>query len=52
MILTVDVEWPTGSESINIELEGTESPEEIAEIAQAAFFNVCNFGWSLDGVPQ
>lgn len=52
MILTVHIEWPTGSEDIDLELDDDLTPEQIAEIAEEAFFNSCNFGYSIDGEPQ
>lgn len=52
MILTVHVEWPTGSEDVDIELDGTETKEEIKELALQAFFDTCNYGYSIDGEPQ
>lgn len=52
MKLTVHVEWPAGNEDIDIELDGTETPEEIERIAQDAFWNTCNYAYSIDGEPQ
>lgn len=51
-LLTVHIEWPTGSEDVDIELSGDETPEQIDEIALEAFFGVCNYGFSLDGEVQ
>lgn len=34
-----------GSETITFEVEDDATEEQIAEMAEAEFFNVCNFGW-------
>ncbi|WP_162532001.1 MULTISPECIES: hypothetical protein [Pseudomonas syringae group] len=52
MILTVHIEWPTGSEDIDLELDDDLTPEQIAEIAEETFFSSCNFGYSIDGEQQ
>lgn len=52
MILTVHVEWPTGSEDVEFEIDDDLTTEQIAEVAEEAFFGVCNFGYSLNGEPQ
>jgi inorganic pyrophosphatase len=50
--LTVHIEWPTGSEDVDVELAGDETSEQIDEIAQETFYGVCNYGFSIDGEPQ
>lgn len=47
MIITVCSEWPTGSEIEEIELPDNSTEEEIEEAAREAFFNNCNYGWSV-----
>lgn len=51
-ILTVHIEWPTGSESVDLELDGDETLEQIDEIAQETFFSKCNYGFAIDGEQQ
>lgn len=50
--LTVCVEWPTGSEEIEVEIEDDLTGEEVRQIAEDVFFNTCNYGYSIDGEPQ
>ena len=52
MIIAVHVEWPTGSETVEFEIDDDSTPEQIAEAAESAFFDVCNFGYSINGEQQ
>ena len=47
MIVKVHIEWPTGSETVEIEIEDGLTEEEIGQEASDAFFNRCNFGWEV-----
>jgi hypothetical protein len=49
VLITVHVEWPTGHEDVEFEMDDSATPEEIAEAAESAFFDVCNFGYSING---
>lgn len=49
MLITVHVEWPTGHEDVEFEMDDSATPEEIAEAAESAIFDVCNFGYSING---
>lgn len=50
--LTVHIEWDSGGEDVEVELDGSETPEEIEQIALETFHSVCNYGYSIDGEPQ
>ncbi len=52
MLLTVHVEWPTGNQEVEFEMDDDSTPEQIEEAAQEAFFGVCNYGYSINGEPQ
>jgi len=49
--ITVHIEWPTGGEDVEFEMDDDSTPEEIAQEAQQAFFDVCNYGYSVNGEP-
>lgn len=52
MKIEVHVEWPCGSETVEFELDDDCTPEQITDAAEQAFFDVCNFGRSVDGELQ
>ena len=52
MILTVHIEYPTGTEDVEFEIDDDSTPEQIREAAEETFFGVCNFGWSINGEQQ
>lgn len=52
MKIEVHCEWPTGSETVEFEMDDDSSPEDIEKAAEEAFFDICNYGWSIDGVQQ
>lgn len=47
MIIEVHIEWPTGSEVEEIELDDSATEEEQEAAAKDAFYNSCNYGWSV-----
>lgn len=51
MRITVHIEWPKGGEDVEFEMDDDSTPEEIAQEAQQAFFDVCNYGYSVNGEP-
>jgi len=52
MKIEVHCEWPSGSETVEFDIDDDCTPEQIAEAAEEAFFGVCNYGYSIDGEPQ
>ena len=52
MLITVHVEWPTGSEDVEFEMDDDATKEQIEEAADDAFFSSCNYGYSINGEPQ
>lgn len=52
MLIVVNVEWPSGSEEVEFEMDEGSTPEEIEDAARDAFFSTCNYGFSIDGVQQ
>lgn len=47
MIIEVHVEWPNGHQVEEIELDDDATEEDQEQAAKDAFFNVCNYGWSV-----
>lgn len=52
MKIEVNIEWPTGSETVEFDMDDDSSPGDIEEAAKEAFFDKCNFGYVIDGVVQ
>lgn len=52
MNLQVDVEWPCGAETVEIELPDDATQTEIEEAAKEAFHDLCNYGYWVNGEPQ
>jgi hypothetical protein len=52
MRIEVHCEWPSGSETVEFDLDDDSTPEQIAQSAEEAFFSKCNFGYSIDGEAQ
>lgn len=52
MRITVHVEWPAGSEDVEFDMDDDSIPEDIDAAAQQAFFDVCNYGYSINGEHQ
>lgn len=48
--IEVHVEWPNGSKTVEFEVDDDLSPESIEECAKQAFYDTCNFGYTVDGV--
>jgi hypothetical protein len=49
-VLVVTMEWPrsTGTITERIPIDGTESDEELQEIASDAFCNYANYGYEVE----
>ena len=52
--LIVDMEWPRGTNHITerIQIDGTETEEELRKIAEEAFFNHANYGYEVVGKQE
>ena len=48
LIVTIETAWVGASETVEVELEGDETEEEIEEIAKQEFQNYCNYGWRIE----
>lgn len=49
MIIEVYIDWPTGSETEEVELPDDASEKDQADAARDAFFNSCNYGYAVKG---
>ena len=48
LIVDVEVTWAIDIEPIVIEIDGTESEDELESMASEAFFEKCNFAWHIE----
>ena len=48
LIVDVEVTWAIDIEPIVIEIDGTESEDELESMASEAFFEKCNFAWHVE----
>ena len=49
---TVCIEWPTGSEEIEMEVPLDASEHEVEEAAKDTFFNRCRYGVREGGIDE
>lgn len=52
MKIEVHCEWPNGSGTVEFEMPDDSTPKDVEEAAEQAFFDTCNYGWSVNGEPQ
>lgn len=45
-LISVCIEWPTGSEREEFEVDDDATDDEINEVARDVFGNHCSYGWS------
>lgn len=50
--ITVHIEWPTGSEDREFDMDDDSTEEDIFKACEEEFFNRCNFGFSVNGEVQ
>ncbi|HGH3558804.1 TPA: hypothetical protein ACJK1Q_004441 [Salmonella enterica subsp. enterica serovar Typhimurium] len=48
LIVTIETAWVGAAETVEVELEGDETEEEIEAIAKEEFQNYCNYGWRIE----
>ena len=48
LIVTIETNWVGASETVEIELDGDETEDELADMAHEEFLNYCNYGWRLE----
>lgn len=48
LIVTIETSWVGASETVEIELDGDETEEELEDMAKEEFSNYCNYGWRLE----
>lgn len=48
LIVVIETNWVGASETVEIEIDGAETQEELEEIARGEFQNYCNYGWYLE----
>lgn len=44
--IEVNIEWPTGGETVEFEVNEGSTDDQINTDAQDVFFNHCNYGWN------
>lgn len=47
LVVTIETAWVGASETVEVEIDGTETRKELEEIARDEFQNYCSYGWSI-----
>lgn len=48
LVITIETNWVGAYETVEIELDGDETEEELEGMAKEEFSNYCNYGWHLE----
>ncbi|EKB7558733.1 hypothetical protein OOU56_004463 [Salmonella enterica] len=48
LIVTIETAWVGALEVVEIELDGSETEEELEDMAKEEFGNYCNYGWRVE----